>query len=104
MNIGTLRDILITAEAQVLSAWKTSADRQAAGDVAPEAAAQTVLDRLTQLAFLFIEDRQFDSVREVLKTFTSLYAQVGPDKADSFFATPLGLDIEASRWFDLITR
>jgi hypothetical protein len=104
MNIGTLRDILMTAEREVLSAWKTSADREAAGDVAPDAPAQSILDRLTQLAFLFIEDRQFDSVREVLKTFTSLYAQVGPDKADSFFATPLGLDIEASRWFDLITR
>src|SRR4051812_48513572 len=104
MNIGTLRDILMTAEAEVLSAWKTSVEREATGEVASEALAQTILDRLTQLAFLFIEDRRFDSVREVLKTFTSLYAQVGPDKPNSFYATPLGLDTEASRWFDLITR
>jgi hypothetical protein len=104
MNIGTLRDILTTAEAEVLSAWKASVDREATGEIAPEALAQTILDRLTQLGFLFVEDRQFDLFREVLKTFTSLYAQVGPDKPNSFFVTPLGLDIEASRWFDLITR
>jgi hypothetical protein len=100
----TLRDILSTAESEVLRAWKTSSDREATGEIAPEALAQTILDRLTQLGFLFIEDRQFDSLREVLKTFTSLYAQVGPEGAPSRYVTPLGLDIEASRWFDLITR
>jgi hypothetical protein len=99
-----LRDLLLTAEEEVKRAWDAAPREGASENPSFDTAAQTVLDRVTQVGVSLIENRQLEDVAMVVDTLIHLFRAAGEQRPPTLAVVPLADDRQALRWYDITTR
>jgi len=105
-NLGgtELRDLLLTAEEEILRAWEAAARESPSENPSYDTAAQTVLDRVAQIGMAVIENRQHEDLVLVIDTLIHLFRAAGEQRPPTLAVVPLSDDRQALRWFDIATR
>jgi len=99
-----LRDLLLTAEEEILRAWEAAARESPSENPSYDTAAQTVLDRVAQIGTAVIENRQHEDLVLVIDTLIDLFRAAGEQRPPTLAVVPLADDRQALRWFDIATR
>lgn len=99
-----LRDLLLTAEEEILRAWDAAARESLSENPSFDTAAQTILDRVAQVGMAVIENRQHEDMAFVIDTLINLFRAAGEQRPPTLVVVPLADERQALRWYDIATR
>jgi hypothetical protein len=102
-NLSDLRDLLLTAEEEVLGAWEVPGG-EPKETLTANSTAKTMLDRIAQTGVVSAENHAYQELELVVDTFVRLFRAAGEARSPTVMVTPIASEQQALRWYDIATR
>lgn len=98
------RELLRTAEEEVLSAWEQASQESRSENPTVDSAADTMLDRVAQVGISLVENKQYQDMGSVTDVLIHLFRAAGENRPPILAVVPIADELQAMRWYGLATR